>query len=740
MAAAFHRLGRPAALTAGVLLVFAQVAPTPAAEDAPGEVQVDEPRVITTVAGMTEIPRVVPVAEAVLPAVSGLAVAPQDGTLYVAEATQHAIFRLAPGGRGLEHFAGTGIAGFGGDGGPALAAVFHLPTQLAVDPVSGDLLVADSQNHRVRAISRDGSRVRTVVGRGIRGMPDDRLPTLVPKGPDLAVAHFSGDGGPAEEAELNLPSGIAVDRHGNLYIADSGNHRVRVVNRQRAPIVVGGVEIRPGTIRSVAGDGADLAFPKAVGVDAAGDIWVVDAFHHRLCRIARADGRIETVAEGGGRRPEDLPGQGWSSPSIDGLAVGGDGDVFFSDLNGHALFRVAGGGKELVAGVGLPGRTADGALAAGSAISGPGALAVGSGGELYFTETVAARVRKVQAGRLEPVAGGGVRGEQGKATEGVFAVPGPLAVNAAGDLFLVDSTLRSLRVIRAANGEAATLPALARRVGRGTALAFGADGALYVADAARNQVLRVEIGSGGGEVRAVAGNGLFGFAGDGGPATAARLSGPAGLAVHPRTGELYISMLELPRVRKVDRNGVISTVAGSGEEGFAGDGGPALEAAFKWPLSLAFDRRGNLYIADFFNDRVRRVSPDGIISTFAGTGERGLAGDGGPARDARLNGPTDLAVDSRGNLLVVDSNNHCVRRIDASPPHFIHTIAGAGARGFAGDGGPAATARLNLPRGLALGADGTLFISDSLNGRIRAVRPRQEGVIGAARPRERQPS
>lgn len=745
--------GRPAGVLIALLVLAAPAHPVRAGWVSLSGLGSGE---IVTVAGASTVPAAVAAAEASLPAVSGLAVDPRDGTVYLAEATRHALFRLRPGSDTLEHLAGSGIAGFGGDGGPAREAVFHVPTQLAVDPRNGDLLVADSQNHRVRLLSRDGSRVRSVAGSGVRGLPDETLPTLVPKGPDLAVGHFSGDGGPAEEAELNLPSGVACDRQGNLYVADSGNHRVRVVNRQGRPLRLAGVEVAPGAIRTVAGTGeagasgdggiareAQLAFPKSLALDGAGGLLVVDAFNHRLRRVDLTSGVIETVARGDagrGKPPEELPGQGWSSPSLDGVAAGPGGEVYYSDLNGHAihLWRPGGHG-ELAAGVGLPGRSADGAPAAGSPIAGPGALAVGPAGEVVFAETGAARVRRLHDGLLGTLAGGGEASGRGAATEVAIPVPGAVGVAPGGDLCLADQVLRAVRCLRLDAGTVEVLAGLAGQVGRGTALVFGPDGELYVADAARNRILRSGPPGGAVAVATYAGDGRFGSAGDGGPAHRARLAGPAGLALHPLSGELYLSTLERPAIRRIDRQGTISTVAGSGREGFAGDGGPALEARFRWPMGLAFDRRGNLYVADFFNQRVRRIDPGGTISTFAGTGERGSSGDGGPAAGARLNGPTDLAVDARGNLYVADSNNHRVRRIDAAPPHLIRTVAGTGERGFAGDGGPATEARLNLPRGVAIDRRGVLFIADSLNGRIRAVRL-EDTSEDTKRPGERNPS
>jgi sugar lactone lactonase YvrE len=188
------------------------------------------------------------------------------------------------------------------------------------------------------------------------------------------------------------------------------------------------------------------------------------------------------------------------------------------------------------------------------------------------------------------------------------------------------------------------------------------------------------------------------------------------------TGRLNFTTLWQPVVYEVTDAGTIRRVAGTGEVGFAGDGGPALDAKFHWPTSIEFDAKGNLYVADFFNDRIRKIAPDGAITTFAGTGERGYGGDGGPAGLASFYGPNDLVIDSKGNVYVADVNNHRVRKISAEPPHTVTTLAGTGTRGYSGDGGPATQAQLNLPRGLALSPDeSTLYVTDSLNGRVRAI-------------------
>ena len=260
-------------------------------------------------------------------------------------------------------------------------------------------------------------------------------------------------------------------------------------------------------------------------------------------------------------------------------------------------------------------------------------------------------------------------------------------------------------------------PATAARLRSPTGVAVDGAGNLFVADEANNRIRKVDSA---GVITTVAGTGDRGFSGDGGPATAAWLFFPADVAVDG-AGNLFIADFANDRIRKVDTAGGIATVAGTGDRGFSGDGGPATAARLDRPVGVAVDRAGNLFIADRGNYRVRKVDSAGVITTVVGTGRFGFSGDGGPAVNAQLYEPSGVAVDDAGNLFIADRVDNRIRKVDSSG--VISTIAGMGEEGFSGDGGPAIAARLHRPVGVAVDGAGNVFIADSGNGLIRILTP-----------------
>lgn len=341
--------------------------------------------------------------------------------------------------------------------------------------------------------------------------------------------------------------------------------------------------------------------------------------------------------------------------------------------------------------------------------------------------------------RLGTLAGNGIRGfsgDGGPARQAELSLPSGIAADAAGNVYVIDG--RRVRRIATdgviatvagtgnpgfgAEGGAAQSADLNLYVQSASAFAQGlavdGEGNLFLAELAGHRVRRV--GARIANITTVAGTGTDGDQGDGGPASAARLSAPAGLAAAPN-GDLYISDSAVNVVRRVDASGRISTVAGSRQGGQAGDGGPATQARLRGPQGLALDGDGNLYIADTSNHRVRKVTPAGVISTFAGSGTAGFSGDGGPATAAALNFPSAVATDRKGNLYIADTENDRVRRVDASG--VITTVAGSGRTGFDADNVYPTRAALNRPLGVAVDGSGRILIADTGNNRVRWVAP-----------------
>ncbi|GAA1879896.1 RICIN domain-containing protein [Streptantibioticus ferralitis] len=321
--------------------------------------------------------------------------------------------------------------------------------------------------------------------------------------------------------------------------------------------------------------------------------------------------------------------------------------------------------------------------------------------------------------------GAGFKGDNGPAVSAELNRPYGIAVDSTGTVYFSDYNNHVVRKITT-DGKISTVagtgasgfsgdngPAVSAQLNGPREVAVDSTGTLYIADAENHRVRKVT----DGKISTVAGTGTEGFSGDDGLATAAELNYPYGIAVDS-TGTLYIADTENHRVRKVTADGKISTVAGTVSAGPKGDGGPAISAQLKYPNAVAVDSAGTLYIADAENHRVRKVT-DGKISTVAGTGAEGFGGDDGPAVSAQLDFPLGVVVDSAGTLYVSDHNNHRVRKITTD--RKISTVAGTGAEGFGGDDGPAASAQLNYPLGLAVDCVDALYIADYVNNRIRKV-------------------
>jgi len=666
--------------------------------------------VITTVAGSARVFRGDggPATQAGLVRIGGLALH-GSGDLYAVDSDSHVIVRVSPDGT-LTVVAGNGTTGYSGDGEPATNAALAFPRDVAIDP-AGNVYIADTGNRRIRRVGIDGI-IQTVAGTGNVG--------------------FSGDGGPATSATLTFPEAVAVDATGNLFIGDTGNHRIRRVGLD-------------GVIRTVAGNGtagfsgdggpatgASLANPNDIAVDTAGNLFISDTGNARIRQVS-LDGVIRTVAGSGapGFSGDGGPAAG-AGLTAGGVAVDMVGNLFVADSANNRVRRIGLDGViRTVAGRGTVGFAGDGGPATNASVQDPQGLAVGVGGGIYIGDTANKRIRRVGADSIiQTVAGNGnpgFSGDGGPATSASID-PAGVAVDAAGSLLIADIGNRRVRrvgpdgIIRTVAGDGNfgvlrdNVPATTTSLETPVDVAVDAAGNLFIADTNNNRVVRVGLD---GVIRTAAGNGALGVSPNGGSATSGPVSAPRGIGTDA-AGNLYIAASDGSdhRVYHVTPGGVIRTVAGNGPGGFSGDGGPATSASLLFPRDAAVDGAGNLFIADRDNNRIRRVTLDGIIRIYAGNGMQGSSGDGGAAANASLFFPHSVAVDTAGNLFIADVNS-VIRQVTADGN--IRTYAGRGLQGFSGDGGPATNAALGMTGGLAVDAGGNLFIADKGNTRIRAV-------------------
>lgn len=588
------------------------------------------------------------------------------------------------------------FAGLQAGNGPALNASLDSPAGVAVDS-SGNVYISDTNNHRVMKLDVAAGQLQTVAGGQSRG--------------------YSGDGGLAVNARLNQPRGLAVDDSGNIYFADSGNHCIRKVDGAGIITTVAGTG-SPG----FSGDGRPavsgrLTNPFGVAVDSSGNLYVADLGNHRIRKID-SGGIISTV-----------PGTD-SSECPTAVAVDAAGNVFFSRSAYSVVDKVdAQGTVRRVAGRSGKSFSGDGGPATGATLMMPFGVALDQAGHVYIADTYNQRIRKVAGGIIETVAGSGYSGslENGiAATQARLNSPFAVAVDQNGNIYIADTYAHRIRKVdvggnivtvagrgpfdNSGDGKQADAAILKSPHG----LASGPDGSLYIADATDHRIRKV---SAAGVISTLAGTGREGYSSDGVPAHQADLDGPCAAAVGP-SGTVYFAESGSNRVRKIS-GGILSTVAGNGSPGYSGDGGPAESARLNHPTAIAVDGAERIYIADTYNHRIRMVNTLGRISTLAGTGSPGFAGDGGPAAGASLNFPNGVAADGAGNVFIADTLNHRIRKVDGS--HNISTVAGTGEASFSGDGGPAVSAGLNTPHGVWATAAGVLYIADAYNYRVRKV-------------------
>jgi trimeric autotransporter adhesin len=652
---------------------------------------------------------------------AGIAV-DSSGNLFIVETPRHQVRKVVKSTGVIYTIAGTGSAGSAGDGGAATSASLNQPSDVAVDS-SGNVFVADSMNHRIRRIDPSG-KISTFAGTSSFGFGSDGIPAT--SSPLMAPSHVAtdrsgnvfitenglrirrvnssgiistiagngkngseGDGGPATLASFYHARGIAADSRGNVYVADYNNGRVR-----RVDITSGVITTFAGSIQFglSGGDGgpataAVLNGPTDVWVGPRDDVFIAEANGGRIRRVDASSGIITTVA--GGEccdRSDGIPAS-QAYFDIQDVAVDSNGDILIpedrQDLDKIRKVDAVTTIVSTVAGVSSTSAIGNGDLGPATAallsLSGTGGafeirgLALDAQGNLFIADMFATRIRKVDAksGFITTVAGGG---SVNSGSSGLGALPAGLAVDSAGNIYVADPGYHKIRKIDVATGKVSIFAGLS--------------------------------GSSGG---------------DGKPATQAGIGSVSGVAVDSHDN---VYLTDGDSIRKIDAaTTIITTVAGSAMNGgYSGDGGPATAAKLSVPLGVSVDAAGNIFVADTFNKRIRRISADGTITTVAGSGIDGGGGDGGPATLAQLSFPSSVVVDANGNLYLTDQNNGRVRKI--APAGIITTLAGMTVFGFgaySGDGGPATRATFTEPDGLAVTPSGDLFIADGDANRVRVV-------------------
>ena len=619
-----------------------------------------------------------------------------SGNMYVSDSYAQRIRKIATTGL-IGTYAGTGIAGYTGDKGPAASAKIYFPIGMTLD-AAGDLVFADYGNNVVRKIDLTGT-ITTIAGDGVAG--------------------YSGDGGPATQASMNGPIGLVYDSAGNLYISDRNNNVVRQVNTSGIISTFAG----NGTA-GYCGDGgpassACLNGPRGLVFDSSRNLYIVDGFNHRVRKVD-STGTINLVA---GTGKNAFTGDG--GPAID-AAIGNPAGISFNS----GLIYISNSGSSRVRSVTLstgiiesvigstPGYDGDGHAPLSSQLDAPYGVVALSSTNILVSDRFNSRLRQLSGGLLQTKAGGFI-GDGRSATSASLVLPQSAAFDSAGNMYVVES----------------------------------------------NRVRKVDTT---GKITTIAGSekGVSGYSGDGQPATQALLNFPEAAIVDP-SGNILISDQGNNVIRKIDTSGTISTfaanlnfggvlafmaldhsgnlyVADGGacviwkidaagnptvaagvlfDCGYNGDGIPATSAWLNFPFGVAFDSAGNLLIADSSNNRIRKVNSAGVISTFVGDGTAcplptNSCGDGGSPTLAQLNTPVTVAVNG-STLYIADEVDLRIRKVAAGK---ISTYVGTGIGGYNGNNLPALSTNLDDPIGVAVNpVNKLLYYADDAQALVRKV-------------------
>jgi trimeric autotransporter adhesin len=585
------------------------------------------------------------------------------------------------------------------NGAPAVNTPLRYPWGTAQDQ-AGNIYIADMLDNRILMVDTSGN-IHVVAGKGTEG--------------------FSGDGGPALQAEFDEPRGLCLDGKGGLYVVDWNNSRVRLIN------------LTAGTVNTVAGNGEFLepsgdggpATEAAVSVtdialDSSGNLYIADYENNQIRRVSAADQTISTLA---GQSFPGMAGDGGpASKSVldgpSGVSVSSQGVLYFADSNNNYVRQIvlqtgtisafAGSGNiGLVSG--RPALTAPLAFPFGTAVEPDGNV-------LLLEDNYIQRVT-VSSGTLTTVAGSmtlGYGGDGGPASGATFALPFYIAAAPNGDILVADTGNFRVRRIRgvaistvAGTAIANKIPATSAYLNQPGSVVGNGQGGFTIADTGDSQVRTVSNGT----ITSVAGTGVAGIA-------AGELDFPLGVGLDG-TGSVYVADTVNNRVVRLVTGGTYTVVAGNGNPGYLGDHGYAPAAYLNLPTGVVGDQAGNIYIADTGNCAIRMVNANLTITTLAGGTVCASTGNNGPAANAEV-APGSVALDNLGNLYFAEPSTNTVRKINLNTM-IVTPVAGAGSMGYSGDGGPATSAQLNRPTGVAVDAHGNVFIADAGNAVVRMI-------------------
>lgn len=671
-----------------------------------------------------------------------------SGNVYAAAPFSQYVFEMSTGGS-VTQFAGTGIIAYFGTPGPANQRSLWNPYALAID-TKGNIYIADSLNNAIRKVDTSGN-LTTIAG---SSKPCDGTTAC-------------GDGGPPKAAELNDPEGIAVDAAGNIYIADTGDNRIREIPARSGKIVAfagnwsNPICTNPTSACGDGGSAVNASFgvgPVGIAVDHKGNVYIADTGDNRV-RVVNTSTSVINAFAGNGNQCTPIYGACGDTGSAltatmgppRGLAVDASGNLYIADSKDNRIRFVSSGTITTFAGIvgahnhGFGG---DGGSPTSALLAAPNGVFVDSANNVYIADTGNQRIRKVAANVINTILGGGNGGDGAAATAAQLANPFAVALDNGGNYYIADTANNRIRKV--SNGTITTVaghgeanysgdngPAVDATLNAPEGVALDASGNIFIADSANRMVREVNSGT----ITPFAGNGLpcspsTANCGDSGVAINANLTNPSTVAIDSH-GNVFIADPPTNRIREVV-GGIISTVAGTGNCGYKGDGGLATAAELCGPVGVTVDSSDDVYIADSSNNVIRCVLgivggcgdsankyAVGDIITYAYTGKVTFfqKEDGGLAIDANRWRATEVALDSRDNLFVGGGNDSLVQRIDYATG-IIVTVAGNDSQwwwyGFKGDGGLATKGRVDNS-GLTIDSNEDLFIADNGNNRIREV-------------------